>query len=131
MSTPMTEERTPPADDMAGINLKPSQRKHGALDLTPQANNKTVGTTTVDNAIISARNVNVFYGDKHAIKNVTLDIGRNQVIGMIAPSGCGKSTFLRCLNRMTTRWKGARGRSITMEDPTLRPEAGVVQCVPG
>jgi phosphate transport system ATP-binding protein len=44
--------------------------------------------------------VNVFYGDKHAIKNVNLDIAENEVIAMIGPSGCGKSTYLRCLNRM-------------------------------
>jgi phosphate transport system ATP-binding protein len=50
--------------------------------------------------VMSARNVNVAYGDKLAVKNVSLDIGRNQVLAMIGPSGCGKSTFLRCLNRM-------------------------------
>ncbi|MCG6966180.1 MAG: phosphate ABC transporter ATP-binding protein PstB [Chromatiaceae bacterium] len=49
---------------------------------------------------MSCTDVNVFYGDKHAIKHVDLDIAQNQVIAMIGPSGCGKSTFLRCLNRM-------------------------------
>ncbi|WP_335342331.1 phosphate ABC transporter ATP-binding protein PstB [Sedimenticola hydrogenitrophicus] len=49
---------------------------------------------------MTARNVNVYYGDKLAINNVSLDIGVNEVIAMIGPSGCGKSTFLRCLNRM-------------------------------
>ncbi|MEZ5570018.1 MAG: phosphate ABC transporter ATP-binding protein PstB [Halioglobus sp.] len=49
---------------------------------------------------MSARNVNVFYGDKQAILDVSLDIGENEVIAMIGPSGCGKSTFLRTLNRM-------------------------------
>ncbi|WP_460031315.1 phosphate ABC transporter ATP-binding protein PstB [Megalodesulfovibrio paquesii] len=44
--------------------------------------------------------VNVYYGDKHAIHDVSMDIGNNEVIAMIGPSGCGKSTFLRCLNRM-------------------------------
>ena len=61
---------------------------------------KTVGETTVDNPRMSCRNVNVWYGDKHAIIDVSLDIGRNEVIAMIGPSGCGKSTFIRCLNRM-------------------------------
>jgi phosphate transport system ATP-binding protein len=50
--------------------------------------------------IMTARGVNVRYGDKQAIRNVSLDIGRNQVLALIGPSGCGKSTFLRCLNRM-------------------------------
>jgi phosphate transport system ATP-binding protein len=63
---------------------------------------------TVANAIIAARGVNVYYGDKHAIKDVSLDIGRNAVIAMIGPSGCGKSTFLRCLNRMNDTIEGAR-----------------------
>jgi phosphate transport system ATP-binding protein len=49
---------------------------------------------------MTARNVNVYYGEKLAINDVSLDIGKNEVIAMIGPSGCGKSTFLRCLNRM-------------------------------
>ena len=57
---------------------------------------------------MSARHVNVYYGDKHAVKNVSLDIGRNQVLAMIGPSGCGKSTFLRCLNRMNDTIASAR-----------------------
>ena len=60
----------------------------------------TVGEITHNDARMTCRNVNVFYGDKHAIKDVSLDIGKNEVIAMIGPSGCGKSTFLRCLNRM-------------------------------
>ncbi len=61
---------------------------------------ETVGQPLSDNAAISVRNCNVFYGDKQAIFNANIDIARNQVIAMIGPSGCGKSTFLRCLNRM-------------------------------
>nr|WP_235913270.1 phosphate ABC transporter ATP-binding protein PstB [Oceanomicrobium pacificus] len=49
---------------------------------------------------IAARDVDVFYGDTHAIKNVSVDIADNMVTAFIGPSGCGKSTFLRCLNRM-------------------------------
>jgi phosphate transport system ATP-binding protein len=49
---------------------------------------------------IAARTVNVFYGEKHALKDVTIDIYRRQVTAFIGPSGCGKSTFLRCFNRM-------------------------------
>ncbi len=60
----------------------------------------TVGNTSVKNPRMNCRNVDVFYADKQAINQVTLDIGRNEVIAMIGPSGCGKSTFLRCLNRM-------------------------------
>ena len=49
---------------------------------------------------ISARNVNVFYGPKQAIDNVSIDIHAGHVTAFIGPSGCGKSTFLRTLNRM-------------------------------
>lgn len=63
---------------------------------------ETVGKPLLnpDKARMTCRNVDVFYGDKQAINNVSLDIGRNEVLAMIGPSGCGKSTFLRCLNRM-------------------------------
>jgi len=61
---------------------------------------KTVGDLTVINPRMTCRNVDVFYGDSQAIFNVSLDIGRNEVVSMIGPSGCGKSTLLRCLNRM-------------------------------
>ena len=49
---------------------------------------------------ISARNVNVYYGEKHAIKSLSIDIPDRAVSAFIGPSGCGKSTFLRCINRM-------------------------------
>ncbi len=49
---------------------------------------------------LEANNVNVFYGEKQAIKNVTLGVDRNSVTAFIGPSGCGKSTFLRLFNRM-------------------------------
>lgn len=48
----------------------------------------------------SARNVQVYYGETHAIKDVSVDLEDNTVTAFIGPSGCGKSTFLRCLNRM-------------------------------
>jgi len=57
---------------------------------------------------MSAHEVSVFYGDKEAIKNVSLDIAKNRVTALIGPSGCGKSTFLRSLNRMNELIDGAR-----------------------
>lgn len=61
---------------------------------------RTVGSPFVDRAKFSLRGVNVFYAEKQAIEDVSLDIGEHQVTAFIGPSGCGKSTFLRCLNRM-------------------------------
>ena len=69
---------------------------------------ETVGTPFSDTPRMTCRNVNVYYGDNHAIKNVSLDIGREQVLAMIGPSGCGKSTFLRALNRMNDTIDGCR-----------------------
>lgn len=49
---------------------------------------------------VTARNVNVFYGEKQALKDLNVDIPARSVMAFIGPSGCGKSTFLRCINRM-------------------------------
>ncbi len=61
---------------------------------------ETVGKPFIDDAKFTLRDVDVFYGQAQAIKGISLDIAKNQVISFIGPSGCGKSTFLRCLNRM-------------------------------
>jgi phosphate transport system ATP-binding protein len=49
---------------------------------------------------VLAKDVNLYYGDFHALKGITLSIEENTVVALIGPSGCGKSTFLRCFNRM-------------------------------
>ena len=49
---------------------------------------------------ISARNLNLYYGENHALKDINMDIKKNAVTALIGPSGCGKSTFLKSLNRM-------------------------------
>lgn len=49
---------------------------------------------------ISAKNIDVFYGDKQALFDVSMDMYEKEVTALIGPSGCGKSTFLRCINRM-------------------------------
>ena len=53
-----------------------------------------------ENIKISTKKVNVFYGDKKALENISLEIPEKRVTSLIGPSGCGKSTFIRCLNRM-------------------------------
>ena len=64
-------------------------------DLRQPESNVTTGTPK-----ITARSVQVFYADNHAIKDVDVDIADKTVTAFIGPSGCGKSTFLRCINRM-------------------------------
>ena len=98
---------------------------------------ETVGEVLSKNARIQCRKVNVHYGEKHAIQDITLDIGRNEVIALIGPSGCGKSTFIRCLNRMNDTVPGCRvtgdilmdGRPIYGDDidvVPLRAQVGMV-----
>ncbi len=57
---------------------------------------------------ICVRNLNLYYGENHALKNVNMDIHANRVTAFIGPSGCGKSTFLKCINRMNDLVKSAR-----------------------
>lgn len=58
--------------------------------------------------IITAKDVNFYYGDFHAIKGVSIEIEKNTVTALIGPSGCGKSTFLRLINRMNDLIDGSR-----------------------
>ncbi|RUM94106.1 MAG: phosphate ABC transporter ATP-binding protein [Thiothrix sp.] len=60
----------------------------------------TIGEPLAENPKITTRNLDVFYADKQAIFDVSIDLGKNEVLALIGPSGCGKSTFIRCLNRM-------------------------------
>ncbi len=67
-----------------------------------------VQTTPLAGAKLSARDVNVFYGDKQALFDISLDMPERAVTSLIGPSGCGKSTFLRCINRMNDTIAGCR-----------------------
>ncbi len=58
--------------------------------------------------VMEAFGLNVFYGDFHAVHDVNLSFGKNEITALIGPSGCGKSTVLRCLNRMNDLVPGAR-----------------------
>lgn len=57
---------------------------------------------------ISAKNLNLYYGDNKALKNINIEIEKNKVTALIGPSGCGKSTFLRTLNRMNDLIEGVK-----------------------
>jgi phosphate transport system ATP-binding protein len=127
---PMPDERPP-----AAAPKKASMQRR--LEEMSELTGKTVGQVRAKEPYMVAENVNVHYGDLHAIKDVTLEIGKQQVVALIGPSGCGKSTFLRCLNRMNDSIESARvtGR-ITLDgqdiyskdlDPVaLRARVGIV-----
>ena len=98
---------------------------------------KTVGNVRVDQPRFRCTDVNVHYGEKRAIFDVSIDFGRNEVVAMIGPSGCGKSTFIRCLNRMNDTIGACRvtgsleldGKDIYSNDTdivTLRAQVGMV-----
>ena len=53
-----------------------------------------------ENIILKAENLDLFYGENHALKGINMDIPERRITALIGPSGCGKSTFLRSINRM-------------------------------
>jgi phosphate transport system ATP-binding protein len=118
-TTVETNREAAAASPDAGVNVKPSSRRSSAStaeSLASHGDVQTVGTVTVENPLFTCKGVDVYYGEKHAIKNVSIDIAREQVLAMIGPSGCGKSTFLRCLNRMNDTIVGARVTGSIMLD---------------
>ena len=64
--------------------------------------------STIDRNKLSIRDLDLFYGEKQALKKINMDIKENKVTALIGPSGCGKSTFLRTLNRMNDLIEGVK-----------------------
>jgi len=70
---------------------------------------------------IEARDLNLYYGDFHALKNINIDVEQNKVTALIGPSGCGKSTFLRTINRMNDLIDGVKiDGNISMDGLDIR-----------
>ncbi len=78
------------------------------VETPPPEPQDTAEPATAGAPKMQARNVSVFYSDKQALKDVSIDINNDRVTAFIGPSGCGKSTFLRCLNRMNDTISTAR-----------------------
>ena len=69
---------------------------------------------------IQVRDLNLYYGQNHALHGVNMDIKENSVTALIGPSGCGKSTFLKCINRMNDLVDNVRIEgSIDFHNPAL------------
>ncbi len=90
---------------------------------------------TQEEAVFHVEKLNLSYGDKHVLHDVSIDLYKNKVTAFIGPSGCGKSTFLRCLNRMNDLIHGCRvsgsldykGQDINSTNPMLlRTDVGMV-----
>jgi phosphate transport system ATP-binding protein len=88
----------------------------------------SAGQQTTPPARMSARQLNLYYGDFHALKDINLDIRANSITALIGPSGCGKSTFLRCLNRMNDLIEGVRiTGTVTLDGKNIHdPDVDVV-----
>ena len=97
------------------------------MSLSTETQNETAGGKTfggmqarseaaLNNARVAIRNLDFFYGDNRALKEIKLDLPDRQVTGMIGPSGCGKSTLLRVLNRMYSLYPGQRATGEVMMD---------------
>ncbi len=80
------------------------------------------------NYCMEIEKLNLWYGDNHALKDVSMNIPENQVVAFIGPSGCGKSTFLRCLNRMNDYIEDCRieGKIIYDKQDILNNKCDVV-----
>ncbi len=74
----------------------------------PRGEGRWQGDVTVPDPVLEVRDLNVFYGDHKAVRDVSMQMARYEITALIGPSGCGKSTVLRCLNRMNDLIPGAR-----------------------
>ncbi|UXH44395.1 phosphate ABC transporter ATP-binding protein PstB [Rossellomorea vietnamensis] len=87
---------------------------------TKQERSTRVSDRIKKETIIDVQNLNFYYGDNHAVKNINMEIEKNAVTALIGPSGCGKSTFLRTVNRMNDLVPIARAEGkIMYEDVNL------------
>jgi len=127
----------PVADDPIIPSAPPASATDAFRNAPDEQSYETVGNSSAKRPFLCTEHVDVYYDDNHAIKDVTLEIGRHEVIALIGPSGCGKSTYLRCLNRMNDTIESARvtgtikldGQNIydrSMDVVALRARVGMV-----
>jgi phosphate transport system ATP-binding protein len=115
----------------ADIALNPRSMAARPADAGVESGHQTVRTPDAveRNLRLKARDISVFYGDKQALYDVSIDIPEMAVSAFIGPSGCGKSTFLRCINRMNDTIEGCRvSGEITLDGQNLYdPSLDVVE----
>src|SRR5680860_1766588 len=92
-----------------GISGRKNLNKRGCFTMAKEKNENVIESSLKRKYKLQAKDVNVFYGDFQAIKEISMDIKANSVTAFIGPSGCGKSTFLRLFNRtimwMISEWR--------------------------
>ena len=99
----MTDDSPRVTDDALGLIERPVP---AAPRASADGDGAAVGTSR--DTVFSSHDVNVYYGTFRAVRDVTFDVRKNEIMALIGPSGCGKSTVLRCYNRMNDLIKDAR-----------------------
>ena len=100
----MSEMNVTPATEAASSDTQDFLSSVGESEKRVRVSGKAVS----DEVVLSTKDVNVYYGDHHALKDVNIKIRDKQITSFIGPSGCGKSTLLRCFNRMNDGIKDCR-----------------------
>ena len=100
----MSEINATPATEAASSETQDFLSSVGESEKRVRASGKAVS----DEVVLSTKDVNVYYGDHHALHNTSLDFHKGEITALIGPSGCGKSTLLRCFNRMNDGIKDCR-----------------------
>ena len=100
----MSEMNTTPATEAASSETQDFLSSVGQSEKHVRVSGKAVS----DEVVLSTKDVNVYYGDHHALHNTSLDFHKGEITALIGPSGCGKSTFLRSLNLMNREIRGCR-----------------------
>ena len=117
------------AEDQTRTQVAPAPPRAAAAGagVTFRADTRAPAPSGEAAAVVEIRNLSLWYGQKQALGDVSLDIPRNRVTALIGPSGCGKSTLLRCINRMNDLIDGVRIEgSVTIDgesvyDPRTEP----------
>ena len=100
----MSEMGVTPATEAASSDTRDFLSSVGESEKRVRVSGKAVS----DEVVLSTKDVNVYYGDHHALHNTSLDFHKGEITALIGPSGCGKSTLLRCFNRMNDGIKDCR-----------------------
>lgn len=100
----MSEMNATPATETASSETQDFLSSVGESEKRVRVSGKAVS----DEVVLSTKDVNVYYGDHHALHNTSLDFHKGEITALIGPSGCGKSTFLRSLNLMNREIRGCR-----------------------
>jgi phosphate transport system ATP-binding protein len=111
-------------------NVTDQRDERAAAPAPESAPARAPGEVPAERAVIfDVDDINVHYGSHKAIRNVTLDVHKNEITALIGPSGCGKSTFIRCLNRMNDLIPSARvdGRIVYHGEDLYAPDIDPVQ----